>query len=228
MAQLIVAMDFPDIKKALSLASILGGSLKWLKVGLELFIRGGPDLVNSLKKMGYNIFLDLKFYDIPHTVESAVKAADSLGVDMLTLHCMGGEKMCRAAREALANVKFPPLLFGVTVLTSFAAGEMPGIDEEPQLFAEKLAQNAHLWSLDGIVCSGREVGKIKKMCPELLALCPGIRPAGACSNDQTRVVTPRQAVASGADFLVVGRPVIANPDPAKMVSEILCEMENVN
>ncbi len=225
MAQLIVAMDLPSTDKALSMSSVLAGSVKWLKIGLELFILGGPVLVDKLKGMGYNIFLDLKFYDIPNTVERAVKAAAAIEADMLTLHCQGGRKMCEGAKSAIANMQKKPLLFGVTVLTSFAAGEMPGINEEPRTFATSLAGNAHNWGLNGVVCSGQEVAGIKASYPDLLALCPGIRPAGQASNDQSRVVTPGQAVSSGADFIVVGRPITNNPNPATAASEILCEME---
>lgn len=226
MAQLIVAMDLPSTDKALSMSSILSGSVKWLKIGLELFILGGPILVDKLKSMGFNIFLDLKFYDIPNTVERAVKAAAAIEADMLTLHCQGGRKMCEGAKAAIANMKKKPLLFGVTILTSFAAGEIPGINEDPRTFATRLAVDAYNWGLNGVVCSGQEVAGIKTSCPDLLALCPGIRPAGQASNDQSRVVTPGQAVSSGADFIVVGRPIINNPDPVKAASEILCEMEN--
>ncbi|SDF05354.1 orotidine-5'-phosphate decarboxylase [Desulfovibrio legallii] len=213
---LVVALDLPDKDRALSLARRLRGVAPWCKVGMELFTLAGPALLESLRGLGFNVFLDLKFYDIPHTVAQAVKAAAAGGADLLTLHCQGGERMCRAAREAAAGLPGGgPLLFGVTVLTSFAQGEMPGIVAAPQDFALSLARGAAAWGLDGVVCSGHEVPEIKKACPGLRCLCPGIRPEGAAADDQRRVMTPAMAVAAGADYLVAGRPIIAAPDPAE-------------
>lgn len=225
MAQLIVALDFPCREAALSLARDLRGLVPWCKVGMELFTLGGPALIESLKQLHYNVFLDLKFYDIPHTVGQAVKAAASLGIDLLTLHCQGGERMCREAAEAasgIANGK--PLLFGVTVLTSFMPGEMPGISAAPAEHALALARGAQAWGLDGVVCSGHEAGRIKAALPGLQCLCPGIRPAGSAAGDQRRIMTPARAVAQGADFLVVGRPILEAPSPVEAARRILAEM----
>ena len=230
MAELILAMDVPDRAQAQALAGRLGGALSWCKVGLELFISGGPELVSWLKEQGFHVFLDLKFYDIPNTVASAVTRAAALGVDMLTLHCQGGERMCRqavaAARNAARDGKAAPMIFGVTALTSFANGEMPGIAGTPSEFALELARLAKNWGLDGLVCSGHEVKGINSIAPELLKLCPGIRPAWADAGDQRRVMTPAQAVRAGADYLVVGRPVLAAPDPLAAVESILSEMQD--
>lgn len=228
MAELIVALDLPTPMAASRLASRLAGKIGWVKVGLELFISGGPAMVHDLKEAGFKIFLDLKFYDIPHTVARAVVKAAETGANMLTLHCQGGAKMCLAAREALLGHDNPPLLLGVTVLTSFAVGEMPGISLPPEQFAELLALNARNFGLDGVVCSGLEVAGIKAACPDIVAVCPGIRPCGSDRGDQARVVTPASAVANGADFIVAGRPVLESPDPVKVVNEILHEMRGIN
>lgn len=225
MAQLIVALDVPDKDRALALARELRGIVAWCKVGLELFTLAGPSVLEALNTLGYKVFLDLKMYDIPNTVGRAVLAAALAGVDMLTLHCQGGERMCAAARESLSAAPgAPPLLFGVTALTSFMSGEMPGMDAQPADFALALALKAQEWRLDGIVCSGREAAKIKAACPRLRCLCPGIRLSGSAAGDQRRVVTPAEAVAEGADFLVVGRPIVASSSPVNAAWQILAEM----
>ncbi len=228
MAQLIVALDLPRKDAALSLARNLQGLVPWCKVGMELFTLAGPNLLTSLKNMGFKGFLDLKFYDIPHTVGRAVNAAAAAGVDLLTLHCQGGGRMCREARAVVdslaADSPARPLLFGVTVLTSFAPGEMPGIAASPADFALGLAASAQDWGLDGVVCSGQEAARIKAASPGLLCLCPGIRPAGTAAGDQRRVMTPARAVAAGADFLVVGRPILEAPSPLEAARRILAEI----
>ena len=227
MPELIVALDLPDLGKALNMARQLRGALGWCKVGLELYTLGGPRLVERLKEQGYNVFLDLKFYDIPHTVAHAVTAAGVLGVDMLTLHCQGGKRMCQAALEArdgATDACSAPLLFGVTALTSFGPGEMPGVSAHPGVFARDLASAAAQWGLDGVVCSGHEVRDIKAANPGLACLCPGIRPEGADTEDQRRTMTPAEAVEAGADYLVVGRPIVEAPSPAEAAAAILEEM----
>jgi len=225
MPQLAVALDVAEKQRALALASQLRGTVPWCKVGMELFTHAGPGLLEELSVMGFSVFLDLKFYDIPNTVAQAVKAAAAVGVNMLTLHCQGGERMCRAAAEAAAGIAGArPLLFGVTVLTSFAPGEMPGITAQPSDFALQLARQAGPWGLDGVVCSGHEAAAIKANCPGLRCLCPGIRPAGSAAGDQRRVMTPALAVAAGADYLVVGRPITAAADPLATAKQIVAEM----
>lgn len=224
MAELIVAMDVDDFYKADQLAQNLEKTVSWLKVGLELFISSGPAIVERLKDRGFNIFLDLKLYDIPHTVEKAVLAALRLEVDMITVHCQGGERMCRGAREAVEKACAPCLLFGVTVLTSFDKGEIPFMDIEPGVAAVKFASLADAWGLNGVVCSGWEVSAMKRASPNILCLCPGIR-LTENADDQRRVMNPQQAVAAGADFLVVGRPIYEAQDPAAAARKYLDNMK---
>lgn len=224
MAELVVALDLPDAKSALEMAKSLAGSAGWLKIGLQQFTANGPKIVRAIKDMGFKVFLDLKFYDIPNTAAAAVAAACEMNVDMLTIHCQGGEKMCRAAMRAASAYKKAPLVFGVTALTSFADGEMPGIKEPVGDYAFELAGDAARWGLSGIVCSGFESHRIKKHIHGLLCLCPGIRPQGSDKGDQSRVMTPAQAVANGADFIVVGRPVLKAPDPLAAAKSIISEI----
>lgn len=224
MAQLVVALDFPTREEALALASRLRGLVPWCKVGMELFSLAGPPVLAELRTMGFRVFLDLKFYDIPHTVAQAVRAAAAGGADMLTLHTQGGERMCREACEAARSCARPPLLFGVTVLTSFGPGQMPGIAQEPGQFALELSDMAAAWGLDGVVCSGQEAASIKARNPRLACLCPGIRPASSAADDQCRIMTPTAAVAAGADYLVVGRPITRAADPVAAAQAIVQEM----
>ena len=223
MAELIVALDLAGREDILDKARRLAGTLAWCKIGLQAFVAHGQPLVAELRAMGYNVFLDLKYHDIPNTVASAVRSAAYLGVRMLTIHVQGGEAMCRAAMQAARECEDRPLIYGVTVLTSFGRGEMPGIAKEPADFALELASLAGSWGLDGVVCSGAEAAAIKK-ATGLGLLCPGIRPAGAGLDDQSRVATPGEAVAGGADFLVVGRPLLRADDPVAMAGSILADM----
>lgn len=222
MAILTVALDFAEEDRALALARKLRPCSPWLKVGLELFVSAGPDIVRKLKDLDFKVFLDLKFYDIPNTVAAAAVAAQKTGADMLTLHLQGGKRMCGAALAALGGQR--PLLAGVTALTSFASGEMPGIAAEPGAFGRELALAAAKWGLDGVVCSGWEVHAIKQRTPGMICVCPGIRPAGSASQDQRRIMTPAQAVSAGADFLVIGRPITENASPESAARDILAEM----
>lgn len=224
MPELMVALDFPVADSALDLAGRLRGTVPWCKVGMELFCQAGPSVLARLRDMGFHVFLDLKFYDIPHTVAQAVRAAARHGAEMLTIHTQGGERMCREARQAAADGAQPPLLFGVTVLTSFGPGQMPGIAREPGDFAAQLASMAADWDLDGVVCSGQEAAGIKARQPGLRCLCPGIRPSAAAADDQCRIMTPAAAVAVGADYLVVGRPITRADDPLAAARAILDEM----
>ncbi len=223
--ELVAALDFPRKAPALRVARTLGGSLSWVKVGLELFSAEGPRVVDALKDLGFKVFLDLKLHDIPNTVRGAVLAAGRLGADMLTIHLQGGERAIRAAIEAAAAAEHRPLLFGVTVLTSTAPGELFGVRGGQRAIASavvKLARSAQDWGLDGVVCSGKELPRIKQ-ATDLLCLTPGIRPAqaGGTRDDQRRTVTPAQAVRAGADYLVVGRPITEARDPAAAAVNIL-------
>lgn len=221
MASLIVALDLPNAPKAIAMAGRLKGIAPWVKVGLELFIASGPEILARLKNLGFRVFLDLKLYDIPNTVACAVRAAAAAGCDMLTLHLQGGARMCEAARIAAGK---NPLLLGVTALTSFGAGEMPGIALPPSEFAWKLAGLAAEWGLAGVVCSGFEVARIKSAFPGLLCVCPGIRPRKIADDDQRRALTPGEAVTAGADFIVVGRPILQAADPGLAAEEIIAAM----
>ena len=226
---LAVAVDVPTAAPALALAAQLAGLPVWLKVGLELFTAEGPALVKNLLEQHVAVFLDLKFHDIPNTVRGAVRSATALGVHMTTLHLAGGEAMCRAAvagrDEGMAGRKNAsrPLLMGITVLTSDGAGQS---QEAVTAQVVERALAAKEYGLDGIVCSGHEAAAVKAACGrDFLCLCPGIRFEGtAGGDDQARVCTPSQAVAAGADFLVMGRPVTTAPDPAQAARRALKEM----
>lgn len=227
MAELIVALDTDNGQDALEMASTLLSRVRWFKVGLELFISAGPAIVASLRSLAENtrVFLDLKFYDIPNTVEKAAMAAARIGAAMITVHCQAGAKTLAALMSAFKTLEHPPLVMGVTALTSFKAGEMPGISGTPAQFGLELAGVAFANGLNGVICSGHEVPVIKETFPSLLCVCPGIRPAGSGCGDQARVMTPEQAVLAGADFLVVGRPVTASPKPLAAAAAILEEMD---
>ena len=214
-AQLIVALDLPRKEDALVLARELQGAVPWCKVGMELFTLAGPDIIRELHDLGFHVFLDMKFYDIPHTVAQAVKAAAAAGAELLTLHCQGGERMCSEARIAADSYgSKAPQLFGVTALTSFGPGEMPGISADPSDFALELAGKARGWGLDGVVCSPLEAGRIHETCTkDFLTVTPGIRFADAKADDQVRITTPAKAREIGSDYIVVGRPITQAEDP---------------
>jgi orotidine-5'-phosphate decarboxylase len=224
---LVVAADCPSAGAAFSLAERLVGLPVWIKVGLELFTAEGPSLVRRLAALPFGLFLDLKFHDIPHTVQGAVRSACALGARMLSLHTAGGEAMCRAAVAGRERA-LPcggvsgrgPLLMGVTVLTS-ADGEGDALRD---LVAQRavLAKNC---GLDGVVCSGREAEAVKRACgSSFLCVCPGIRFAGGSADDQSRVCSPGAATRAGADFLVLGRPITGAEDPAGAVRAAMAEI----
>ena len=221
---LVVALDFPEAAPALDLAARLRGAAPWVKVGLELYLEAGRDLVARLKDMGFSVFLDLKFMDIPNTVQAAVAQGTRMGADMLTIHALGGRAMAEAAvagrDRALAPGQTPPVILGVTVLTSMGPGDMAwnpgGTAEDLRDLTVQLALQAQNWKLDGVVCSGREVCDIRQACgAHFRLLTPGIRLADADAGDQTRVCTPAQAARDGSDFLVVGRPITRAADPVR-------------
>ncbi|MEZ7195789.1 orotidine-5'-phosphate decarboxylase [Pseudodesulfovibrio karagichevae] len=230
MADLVVALDFRDADTALSMARTLRGTAPWMKVGLELFTAEGPKVVTGLKELGFKVFLDLKFFDIPNTVQGAVRSAVRLGADMVNIHALGGERMARAAMEGCAEGAVPgqpaPLVLAVTMLTSMAAGDLPVANAPgPSEMALDLAVKAKQYGLNGVVCSGLEVERIKASCGSgFVCLTPGIRPASAEAGDQRRVVTPAEAVRSGSDFLVVGRPVTRAKRPEEAARAIIEEM----
>lgn len=223
MSELIVALDFDDMSDAVELAEEVQGVVPWVKVGLELFVSEGPRIIQKFKSMGFKVFVDLKLYDIPNTVKGASVSAIKAGADLLTIHLSGGERMCQAAIQASKNcTTHHPLIFGVSVLTSFGEGEMPGYSGSLEDMVHTLARGASAWRMDGIVCSGHEVEKIKTIAPDLLCLTPGIRLAdNATSDDQRRIMTPYEAVKAGSDFLVVGRPITRAEDPRAVSIEIV-------
>ena len=228
--KIIVALDFPDAASALALVDRLDPALCRLKVGKELFTVAGPDLVRTLAARGYEVFLDLKFHDIPNTVAAACRAAAGLGVWMMNVHASGGRRMMQAAREALAESPRRPLLIGVTVLTSMSAEDLAetGIDAEPAAQVLRLASLTQACGLDGVVCSAQEAALLRARLGEGFRLVtPGIRPAGSETGDQRRVMTPMQAMAAGATDLVIGRPITAAADPVKVLQSINAEISSL-
>ena len=199
------------------MARRLRGAAGFFKVGSQLYTAEGPQAVKKLAGLGFEIFLDLKFHDIPNTVAGAVaSAADLPGLTMLTLHASGGTAMMRAAREALAGRKRRPALLGVTILTSMdsTALRQIGMVGTPTSRAVALAKLAKQAGLDGVVASAHEAKAIRRACgPKFLIVVPGVRPAAAATGDQVRVATPAEAIRAGANYIVVGRPITAAPDP---------------
>ena len=221
--KIIVALDYAEAKPALELAARLAPDLCRLKVGKELFTATGPQLLEQLMQHGFEIFLDLKFHDIPNTVAQACKAAAAQGVWMVNVHALGGRRMMEAAQEALAQVARPPKLIAVTVLTSMAQPDLSelGIADTPAQLVLRLAHLARSSGLDGVVCSAQEAAMLRRECgDEFYLVTPGIRPAQAGADDQMRVMTPREALESGSNYLVIGRPVTRAADPLQALQEI--------
>lgn len=224
--RIIVALDYPQAAPALALAQKLDASKCRLKVGKELFTVAGPQLVEALQKLGFEVFLDLKFHDIPNTTAQACKAAASLGVWMVNVHALGGKRMMETAREALENVEHRPLLIAVTILTSMAQEDLHGIgiNASPAQMVPLLAGLAHDAGLDGVVCSAQEASVLRQQFGAGFNLVtPGIRPANAAANDQSRIMTPRAAIEAGSSYLVIGRPITQAPDPLAALQEIIKE-----
>jgi orotidine-5'-phosphate decarboxylase len=221
--RIIVPLDFPDADAALALAARLDSKLCRVKVGKELFVAAGPAVVARLQERGFEVFLDLKFHDIPNTVAGACRAAARLGVWMMNVHASGGEAMLRAAREAIEGVARPPLLIAVTILTSLTDKDLERIGYSGSLGenVERLARLARASGLDGVVCSAQEAPLIRKAAgDDFVLVTPGIRLATERSDDQARVVTPPEAVRLGAHYLVIGRPITQSPDPAGTLAAI--------
>lgn len=225
--RLIVALDVPDAASAFALVDRLDGHCRWFKVGLELFVAAGPQIVEKLAARGYSVFLDLKFHDIPNTVAGAVRSAAALGAKLLNVHALGGPAMLAAARGALAGVANPPQLLAVTILTSMDRQQLGaiGIDREPAAQVESLARMGLEAGIRGFVCSSEEVERLRAIGgPEAVLVVPGIRPAGAGVGDQRRIATPADALRRGASYLVVGRPITQAADPAAAAEAVLKEM----
>lgn len=221
---IIVALDYADRTSAEAMADKLDPKLCRVKVGKELFTRAGPDLVTALVQRGFDVFLDLKFHDIPNTTAAAVVAAAELGVWMVNVHASGGAKMMTAARTALNTFgNDAPLLIAVTVLTSMDSQQLHdvGLDISPATQVLRLAKLAHDAGLDGVVCSAQETTMLRHELGRPFALVtPGIRPMGTDANDQSRIATPADALAAGSDYLVIGRPITRSNDP-------LCALHNI-
>jgi orotidine-5'-phosphate decarboxylase len=229
--RIIVALDFPDAAAALACAWRLDPALCRVKVGKELFVAAGPSVIESLQAGGFEVFLDLKFHDIPNTVAGACRSAARLGVWMLNVHASGGEAMMRAAREAVAAFAKPPLLIGVTVLTSLSTPELEpiGFSGTAGEMVDRLARLAQSSGLDGVVCSAQEATRLRRACGSPFKLVtPGIRLPESEKGDQARSVTPVDAVKLGADYLVIGRPITQSPDPRATLEAIRQSLEGVS
>ena len=228
-SRVIVALDFPAADAALAFAASVSPADCRLKIGKELFTAAGPALVETLSKQGFDIFLDLKFHDIPNTVAGACKAAAQLGVWMLNVHASGGRAMMEAARKALGDAPDRPRLIAVTLLTSMGAreiGEVGILGGAPEA-VRRLARLTQASGLDGVVCSAQEAAMLRAECgKDFCLVTPGIRPASASKDDQQRVMTPAAAVAAGADYLVIGRPVTQASDPVATLAAINSEINS--
>lgn len=225
--KIIIALDYPDRASAMSLIEQLDGKHCRLKIGKEMFTRLGPAFVEDVQQQGFDVFLDLKYHDIPNTVAQACKAACDLGVWMLNVHASGGRRMMEAARDAITAHSHQPRLIAVTMLTSLDQNDITeigycGTPEENVLRLAKLAESS---GLDGVVCSPREVLMLReKITNDFLLVTPGIRPAGSAGDDQRRTMTPAEALQAGASYLVIGRPITGATDPMQALLTI--ESEN--
>lgn len=228
---IIVALDYPDAQSALAMADQLEPKLCRLKVGKELFTSSGPAVVDALQARGFEVFLDLKFHDIPNTTASAVQAAAELGVWMVNVHAVGGRRMMEACRETIERRSSGarPLLTAVTVLTSLEQEDLQevGIDIEPMVQVQRLARLTQECGLDGVVCSAREARALRgSLGDDFLLVTPGIRPVDSSADDQKRIVTPRQALDNGSSYLVIGRPITRSDQPQNALTSILAGLEN--
>lgn len=222
---LIAALDVDSREEAFAIVEKIGSSVEWYKVGKQLFTRCGPELISGLKQRGKKVFLDLKYHDIPNTVAQAVRSAAAIGANMVNVHASGGPAMLKAAAQAAAESKI--CLIAVTVLTSLDQQELNaiGIQDSPADQVLRLARLTQQAGLAGVVCSAREITLIQNACgKDFLTIVPGIRPAGADAGDQKRIMTPAQAAAAGASYIVVGRPILAASDPSEAAQAIRQEL----
>jgi len=229
-SRLIIPLDFSSLKIAMDFVESIDPSQCKVKVGKELFTSAGPQVIADLKKRGFDIFLDLKFHDIPNTVAKACQAACALGVWMMNVHTLGGIDMMRAAVDAIENSGHADtLLIGVTVLTSHNQASIEAIGLQGSIEANvlHLARLAKKSGLKGVVCSAQEVSQLKKLALEsFLYITPGIRPKQASVNDQSRVMTPYDAIIAGSSYLVMGRPITQAADPMKVIQSVNVEIED--
>lgn len=229
--KLIVPLDVGTLDEAKGLMDQLAGVVNFYKVGSQLFTASGPSAIEEVKSRGSKVFLDLKFHDIPNTVALACQSAAALDVDMLTLHTLGGFDMMESAAKLIWHKEKRPLLFGVTLLTSldeaFLKDVMGADDRTLQEEILHLARLARSAGLDGVVSSALEVSAIKEKCgEEFVVLTPGIRPSGSETQDQVRVLTPKEAIQAGADYIVVGRPITQADMPREVAEQVVKEMED--
>lgn len=224
---LILVLDAQSPREVEPVLKRLSGTVRWAKVGLEMFTACGPDCVRQIADLGFNVFLDLKLHDIPNTVAKAVESASKLPIRMLTLHTGGGREMMSWAVKAQQQHAPDLLLLGVTVLTSMSATELQGVgvSSSPEQQVLRLGQLAIDAGLRGLVCSPLEIAPLRAVLPADVALVtPGIRPRDAKADDQTRIMTPADAARTGASFIVVGRPIFKAPDPVAAAQAILAEL----
>lgn len=225
--KLILALDLDSVDDAKTLLKSIGSSLEWVKVGLQLFTKYGPDVVKAISGLGYHVFLDLKLHDIPNTVASSIKSLKDLPIGLLTLHTSGGTEMMRWANEACQEISHSMKLLGVTVLTSMDQQSLNSIGikstlEEQVTRLGKLGMDA---GLQGLVCSPLELPILRKQLgPKPLLVTPGIRPQGLDFNEQKRIMTPKEAASFGATHIVVGRPIYEDKYPRIVVKKILEEI----
>jgi len=231
--RIIVPLDVPTLEAAVALVEQLPQVQFW-KVGLELFVSTGPAILNELRGRGKKIFLDLKFHDIPNTMVGACRAVAPYGVDLLTVHAAAGQVALAQAQQAIRTAPqdiSPPRLLAVTLLTSISSRSLTSelkVHLEPPDYALQLAQLAQSQGLAGVICSPQEVASIRQVCGEdFLLVCPGVRPTWAAMGDQQRTLTPAMALAEGADYLVIGRPITASPDPTAAFARLCEELTHV-
>lgn len=225
--RIVVALDFPDANSARTCLQQLDPSLCRVKVGKELFTRCGPQLVEEIQSLGFDVFLDLKFHDIPNTVAKAVAAAADLGVWMVNVHASGGAQMMKAARVAVDQSSHKPLLIAVTVLTSMDQSELVqlGVESTPAEQVLRLAKLAADSGMDGVVCSAQEATILRnEIGADFVLVTPGIRPSGDSADDQKRILTPVEAIGSGSSYLVMGRPITTAANPKAKLAEISAEL----
>jgi len=222
-SKIVVALDFPTLKQAVDFVAELNPELCKLKIGKELFAVGGANFVEKCVGLGFDVFLDLKYHDIPNTVAKACEAAAKMGVWMINVHAMGGKKMMSLAKEAILNSSHQPILIAVTVLTSMEQQDLTdiGMSGTPRENVLRLANLAHSSGLNGVVCSAQEASMIRKNIKnDFCLVTPGIRPEGAAINDQKRIMTPQEALTAGANYLVIGRPITQSKAPLETLIEI--------
>ena len=221
--KIILALDFDSESETLNFIERLDPKLCKLKIGKQLFVREGPKIVTSMIDRGFDVFLDLKFHDIPNTTVKACEAAADMGCWMVNIHAFGGRIMMEAVANSFARLKAPPLLVSVTVLTSFDGQEISriGLNKTLDNQVELLAKLSYDSGIDGVVCSALEIGKIKKSVgSKFIYVTPGIRVLGDAMHDQSRVVTPEKAILLGSDYIVIGRSITSDKDPLKKLKQI--------